>query len=88
MKSSLNMAALIAMVALLQGCAVYGPPPATYSTGSYYQAAPVYDYPAPSVYYYPAPFYVAPPVVSFRFNFGYWSGGHGGYGGWGHGRRW
>jgi hypothetical protein len=59
---------------LLQGCAVYGPPPQAYS-----QPVPVYAqggyYGPPPVYVQPAPVYVGPPV-SFGFNFGYW-GGHG-----------
>jgi len=79
MKTRLSI--LLATVSvLLGGCAVYGPAPAY---GGYYQQ-PVYVQPGPvypsgPVYYQaPQPVYVAPPVL---FNFGFW-GGHGGhYGG-------
>ena len=73
------LAVSLVLSPFLAGCAVYGPPP-VYSQGPYYETpvyaapAPVYVRPAP-VYVQPAPVYVEPPV-SFRFNFGYWGGGH------------
>ena len=65
MKPILKTLALVAAAsALLEGCAVYGPPPG-YGEAAYYQPAPVY--------FQPAPVYVGPPV-SFGLNFGYWGG--------------
>jgi len=53
---TLKLLGVGAVVALLSGCAVYGPPP----PGAYYQApAPYYQAPAP---YYAPPAYYGPSV--------------------------
>ncbi|NEX61958.1 hypothetical protein [Noviherbaspirillum galbum] len=77
------LAAALILLPLLEGCAVYGPPPA-YSQGPYY-SAPVYANSGPAysqapVYVQPAPAYVGPPVY-FGLDFGFWGGGRRGWGG-------